>query len=816
MAESFQPKFADLVRVYTTTNGTVDFVAGAAVTGFSSFDGALKTGDRFYYCAIHSDRPSEREVGRGTLRADGSIGREPINGSLVNFSGGTKTLSLVSTAEWFTTLAYDTASNSAAAESALQTAQSAQAAAAAAQQTADAAGAGVRIDSFEAIATSAIPATAQSFDTRLNGRHARFLRDPDQSELTSVGQALVDAGTLSDAQVRSILQRVRAQDANGVRWMLDTSSGQAQVEHFGASAVATVDSTPAIQAALDFAAYWSVPIVRVGSGLFKVTDKLVIGSGIQFCGDGYSSVLSFSGTAAPQIFTLINKSDVTIANMRLVPQTGGLNRCAIFGQTSQRLTVRDVWVMGQNNAGGVWLIDCDDCTVDRLYFDGGPDRRGYATYFAGCKRCRVANSSAYRPDFGFTIVGKDIQPMSERPSSEAFGNAIVDCHVSNHDGHAFDIHSAWGNIVSGCSAEDYAGTGINVAFQVKHATGDNAENNVFIGCTVKDCPSGFGMQQGQGTSFIGCTVYNASLYGFLLNDADHTQFIGCKAKEFGLAGIWLNSSCRGTVANGIQLETSTASVIGIQLNNGGGTISFSFFDNILMYGTMAAAIDIAAVASATRFGSNLYLGGNRIVDASTSTVWAERFNSITNVPAASFLGRSSAGTGNAEAMSVDSVKALLGVPAEKTLASDYTNATASFATITDGANAFSWTPPPGAPFEIEALLLIQSADAANLPRIGVSVPAQGTGAYGCISIEQSGATAASRVTADGSFTADAVTVSLPPGDLPAAGTPFPCSVTIRGRSGTSPAPIALQMACETAAAATCTVKAGSRMRTKAG
>ena len=101
MTDVFEPRFADLVRIFTTTRGIDDFIIGAAVTGFRSFNATLEIGDRFYYCAIHLDRPSEREIGRGTLRADGKIAREPINGSLVDFSPGTKTVSLVAAAEWY-------------------------------------------------------------------------------------------------------------------------------------------------------------------------------------------------------------------------------------------------------------------------------------------------------------------------------------------------------------------------------------------------------------------------------------------------------------------------------------------------------------------------------------------------------------------------------------------------------------------------------------------------------------------------------------------------------------------------------------------
>lgn len=101
MADAFTPRFVDLVRNYSTTAGTGNFVLGPAVTGFTSFATALQPGDRFYYSAIGFDKAGEREIGRGTLNADRTISREPLTGVLTNFSGGTKLVALVTAAEWY-------------------------------------------------------------------------------------------------------------------------------------------------------------------------------------------------------------------------------------------------------------------------------------------------------------------------------------------------------------------------------------------------------------------------------------------------------------------------------------------------------------------------------------------------------------------------------------------------------------------------------------------------------------------------------------------------------------------------------------------
>src|SRR4051794_30766641 len=101
MAPDFQPKFVDLVRNLSTTTGTGNFQLGPAVSGFNSFLAECQVGDSFYYSAIGLDRPSEREVGRGTLLAGGAIGRDPIGGVKTDFSNGTKSIALIAAAEWF-------------------------------------------------------------------------------------------------------------------------------------------------------------------------------------------------------------------------------------------------------------------------------------------------------------------------------------------------------------------------------------------------------------------------------------------------------------------------------------------------------------------------------------------------------------------------------------------------------------------------------------------------------------------------------------------------------------------------------------------
>ena len=102
---AFTPKFIDLVKNSTTVQGTGAVTLGAALSGFTGFASACVTGDQFYYCIQGIDKPAEREVGRGTFQADGTISRDAaLGGPLKNFSSGTKTIALVAAGEWYAKL----------------------------------------------------------------------------------------------------------------------------------------------------------------------------------------------------------------------------------------------------------------------------------------------------------------------------------------------------------------------------------------------------------------------------------------------------------------------------------------------------------------------------------------------------------------------------------------------------------------------------------------------------------------------------------------------------------------------------------------
>ncbi|MEO6580966.1 MAG: hypothetical protein ABIN83_07420, partial [Sphingomicrobium sp.] len=97
----FTPKFVDMARNATSSTGTGAISLGVAISGFTSISDAVAVGEQFYYCIQGVDKPAEREVGRGTMQAGGMVARQPIAGPATNFTTGTKTIALVTAAEWF-------------------------------------------------------------------------------------------------------------------------------------------------------------------------------------------------------------------------------------------------------------------------------------------------------------------------------------------------------------------------------------------------------------------------------------------------------------------------------------------------------------------------------------------------------------------------------------------------------------------------------------------------------------------------------------------------------------------------------------------
>ena len=259
MADAFQPRFVDLVRNYTTTTGTGNFVLGNAMQGYRSFDSEIEAGESFYYSAIGIDRPNEFEVGRGLMEADGTISRNPIGGNFTAFGSGTKSVALVAAAEWYETISAGTAAT---------------------PSTVATRG------ELSALADFGRPALLTE-----GGRGGLFVFDP--SDLS----AKVEADTEQGIYVAP------ASDPSGASgaWIRGYS-GSVEARWFGAAGDGLADDTAAMQAALTHFETAGPGVLRLGRGTFSITGTLLnFASDVTIDAHG-ATVAASDGTSNPMLF----------------------------------------------------------------------------------------------------------------------------------------------------------------------------------------------------------------------------------------------------------------------------------------------------------------------------------------------------------------------------------------------------------------------------------------------------------------------------------------------------------------------------------
>jgi hypothetical protein len=608
MADAFRPRFVDLVRNYTSTIGTGNFVLGEAVTGYRSFATEIQAGDSFYYSVAGIDKPAEFEVGRGTMQPDGTISREPLNGAPTDFSSGFKSVALVAAAEW-----------------------------------------------HEAVHAGSVLAP-----TSVNGRQelaqladrtkAVFLFEKRREGLFLFDPSNRSAEVAADA-MQGVYVAPRSDPSGASGAWVRCMDGPVMAAWFGVQGDGATDDYATAQAALDFAGASENKHVRFGRGTYNLSQNLSVPNEVIVEGEGRATVLRAISATYPNAIKVEDRGDFVIRNLKLTPFSSGINRFAPYLVFCSNARIENIWVDGQTDGSGPGLLDCDDCIVDGVRFNGSPYRNGYGAHLVGCVRCSVVDSTASDCRFGFVIIGQDVSPDSTRKTAETFGNSIQNCHVTRHRGHAFDINAAVGTQIVGCSASDYVGIDEHVAFQSKGGSGNDAgvntgtTSNIFTGCTARNCPSGFGGQASAHAVFSGCTAINVSNYGFLLNGISNSRFVACSVREFGLAGIWLNNASSNSFDD-IGLETSTATAKGILMDVSSGACNSNNFDNVTTASVLSAFVDIPSGANNNRFGMGCRSNRQAISDASGTTLWPLRVhtatfntNSVANAFSSEYLHR---------------------------------------------------------------------------------------------------------------------------------------------------------------------------------
>lgn len=426
MAAQFQPKFVDLVRNYSSTVGTADFVLGPAANGYTDFSAALQAGDSFYYSATGVDNPAETEVGRGTLSGTGTISRDPIGGIKTDFSSGTKSIALIAAAEWFarTDAAAAQSPTSAASRSAL---------------------AGLSQGAVPALLAEAGREGLFAWDgSNLSGAVAS---DPRQALFVAPAS---DPSGASGAWVRKF------SGAANARWF--GAKGDASADGSGGA-----DDTAAIQAALDYLDTIGGGTLYLPEGTYMVSSNITVPTNVVLKGAGRKACRivgthAGGGGANPSedvrngsIFTCLQQVNVTNAtNIQIetlcIDNSNPSNQGAGFYQQSgDTIRVRDCAFTGSKY--GIILDQSEDVAI------------------AGCEL-----GSGVAGGAGLWIVnGWDLNPVA----SAGFSNVISvrDCHINIGT-------ASYGVVDDGGEAHIYDGCDFNGGVSGLHLAVSNGPHTI--------------------------------------------------------------------------------------------------------------------------------------------------------------------------------------------------------------------------------------------------------------------------------------------------------------------------------------------------
>ena len=500
MADPFKPKFVDLVRTFTTTTGTGAIVPGAAVAGFASFATALVAGDIFYYCIQGIDKPAEREVGRGTLLANGTITRAPISGTATNFTTGNKTIALVAAAEWYARI------------------DDGLTAAASAGAGAGQAAAATRV----ALAAMVVTAGTTAMLTEA-GREGVF-------RFTSGNQAARVTGDPRQGMVVA-----PASDTTGATgaW-LRIKVGAINVMWFGAVADFVVDDLPAFNAAMA-ALPTAGGTLTVPAGRYYLSDTLNLHRTVKLTGEG----TDWNGGAATLLRFPPNVNGIVVNHGNTHGDTTGTQGSATGS------TIEGIALWGGNvtvNSAGV-----------ATSFSNGTSTTGHGVRIrtTGVK-LRDVNAVCFGGD-GFNIVSFAGSGGATEGNANNF--QLDFCQSIYNRGNAYFVQGSDSNagLISICSAISCGGGGfIDYSFL----------GNTYTACHVRDCgksdpvlsggPVGccnyagnfYYVVQGQETA-ASTTVPGT-------NSAVWQPTTGYAPKLWTSGLTWVNGSCYGTLLSNVN------------------------------------------------------------------------------------------------------------------------------------------------------------------------------------------------------------------------------------------------------------------------
>ena len=442
------------------------------------------------------------------------------------------------------------------------------------------------------------------------------------STVTAGANGRFDVVFLNDTvQYRAILKDAGGSTIEDIDPVNPADTAPVSVIAFGATGDGVTDDSAAIQSALDSGA----KTIFVPEGTYSLEAALTIPDYVTIEGEGHNSVLLATNGSDPWVFHQTGGTGFAIRNLKCTPDAiGDVHRAAGYFIECTGILIENVRVEGQDDAAAFYLQDCDYCTVDKLYFDGGAtNKNGYAVYAISNIGLRVSNSVAINCNQGFALSGEGTDTAyTARAVDEAFCNSFVNCFVRNCKTHSFNANSTTHASFTNCHALDYAGASDHKAFQAKDAEGAELSSRgiKFVNCSAINYPAGFGAVRASRAMFSNCSGRDLSICGIQLTASQFCQFTNMDFDDFVTAGIWFGGTNSGHTFTNVKLQTSTATAKGIMTDTG-ATISNANFDNITTSSTLAAFIDISAGSTGNRFGMGCRSNDNTITDASGTSVW---------------------------------------------------------------------------------------------------------------------------------------------------------------------------------------------------
>ena len=496
----FTPKFVDMVRNLTTSTGTGAVNPGSAVSGFTSLSAAVATGEQFYYCIQGIEKPAEREVGRGTMQANGTIAREVISGALTNFTTGTKTIALVTAAEWFAKV-----------------------------EAGGSGGGSMAVASLVELAALPIVNGAAAMLTA-KGREGLFVFD------TSNLSAKVTADTRKGITVAPTAAPTGASGAWVRRF-----DGAVQLAWFGPAGDFVTDDLPAFEGAHDVIKARSVGggfpgagVLELGPGRFYLSGEWNIHTCLQIRGAGSAQPYG----AATLLRFAKNINGIILNHGNTHGDTVGTQGSA------EGSLLEGVQLWGGNvNVNGAGAV---------TNYSAGDSLTGHGVRIRGAFiECRDVASYFFGGD-GFNVIATAGSSGASQGNANSF--VLTRCQAQFNRGNGFVVAGTDANAgkVDTCSAISNGGAGfLEYSFL----------GNTYIQCHVRDCGVDDPTTTGIGTGGPTGTCLYSSAYYYVVagqevaasttvpgtNNAVWRQFAGhpyCKTWVTGMT--WVNPSPYGT------------------------------------------------------------------------------------------------------------------------------------------------------------------------------------------------------------------------------------------------------------------------------